>query len=324
MTLRHYLLLLQIIVICGVLGIIGYRVLMQDPITGSLPKNFAEHTTGSIYDTYFEPQASTTMDNSPRWAEKPSRNTINHDSLNERFDYAVEKPDDVFRIAVLGDSFAYGLYVDTDKNFAELLEEKFAHDIQCTKRIEILNFGVPAYDIEFATERYRLRAAKYTPDAVLWFTEAGDFQQVNDLFQPILRKHAAAAAPGVPFDFFNMPGDVLNTIWPLAREEARALMTPGEMLEREMAALKKFRADFNGSLILFSIPPAMQGNNVRKALIGFAQNATNTTVILDTVSPWDASYQVLPDDPHPNELGSRLIADALSHKLTQESLVPCQ
>ena len=323
MTLRHYIILLQITVICGVLAIIGYRVFIQVPVTGSLPKNFAQHQLGSIYSTYFEPQASTTMDNSPAWADKPSRNTINQDSLNDRFDYPVEKPDDVFRIAVLGDSFAYGLYVDTNKNFAELLEQKLATEAQCTKKVEILNFGVPAYDIEFAAERFRLRAAKYHPDTVLWFTEAGDFQQVNDIFQPLLRKHAAAAAPGVPFDFFNMPGDVLNTIWPLAREEAKALMTPDQMLEREMAALKKFRQDFDGALILFSIPPAMQGNSVRKELTGFAQNATNTTVILDAVSPWDVTYQVLPDDPHPNALGSRMIADALAEKMIAAHLVPC-
>ncbi len=323
MQLRTLLLAVQAVVICALVGVLGYRLFMHRAVPGSLPQGFAQHTEGSIYSTYFEPQASTTMDNKPQWAEKPSRNTINHDTLNDRFDYTVEKPADVFRIAVLGDSFAYGLYVDTDKNFAELLEEKFANNAQCTKRIEILNFGVPAYDIEFAAERYRLRAAKYHPDAVLWFTEAGDFQQVNDVFQPILRKHAAAAAPGVPFDFFNMPGDVLNTIWPPAREEARALMTTDEMLEREMAALEKFRSDFDGSLLLFSIPPAMQGFNVRSALTDFAATTASTTVILDVVTPWDTTLQVLPDDPHPNELGSQKIAAALYETLVQGAFAPC-
>lgn len=323
MRLRTLLLLAQCAVIAVLLGVLCYRLFVQQAVHGALPKDFAQHTETSVYTTYFEPHASTTMDNKPQWAEKPSRNTINQDTLNERFDYAVEKPTDVFRIAVLGDSFAYGLYVDTAKNFAELLEEKFARNPQCTQRIEIINFGVPAYDIEFAAERYRLRAAKYDPDAVLWFVEAGDFQQVNDVFQPLLRKHAAALAPGVPFDFFNMPGDVLPTIWPKAREEARALMTPEEMLDREMAALQKFRANFAHTVILFSIPPVMQGSQVRNALTEFARTTSSTTLMLDIGAPWDSSLQVLPDDPHPNERGSRHIADALLDELVERKLVPC-
>lgn len=67
---------------------------------------------------------------------------INSDSLNKRFDNSINKPQTTFRIIILGDSFAYGLYTNTYLNWTEKLEDKLNN--LCNKRgqfnkVEIIN-----------------------------------------------------------------------------------------------------------------------------------------------------------------------------------------
>jgi hypothetical protein len=93
---------------------------------------------------------------------------INAQGMRDDRDISVKKPEDVYRIAVLGDSYAEALQVDVSKTFWRLLETKLQHcGFEGGKRIEVLNFGVSGYSPaqEFIT--LKTRVAPYHPDLVL-------------------------------------------------------------------------------------------------------------------------------------------------------------
>ena len=53
--------------------------------------------------------------------------------------------DSVYRIALLGDSFAFGWGVAEDKMFAAIIEAKLNQETKSCPRVEVLNFAVPGY-----------------------------------------------------------------------------------------------------------------------------------------------------------------------------------
>jgi hypothetical protein len=68
------------------------------------------------YHAYFAPEK--------KGLEKTDKNdpyqavyTLNNEGFNERFDYSVKKPKDVFRILVIGDGNAFGFLVNTQDNW---------------------------------------------------------------------------------------------------------------------------------------------------------------------------------------------------------------
>jgi len=79
---------------------------------------------------------------------------------------AEEKPAGTRRIAVLGDSIAFGYWVAEADAFPRQLERMFA-SAPGGERVEVLNFGVPGYNLEQETEILRERALGYGPDLVI-------------------------------------------------------------------------------------------------------------------------------------------------------------
>jgi lysophospholipase L1-like esterase len=103
---------------------------------------------------------------------------INADGFRDRV-YARPKPADAFRIAVLGDSIAFGYGVAENDSFPERVERAFAA-WNGAGSIEVLNFGVNAYNAYNEAELFKELAREFEPDLVLvQFC-------VNDLNDPTL------------------------------------------------------------------------------------------------------------------------------------------
>ena len=92
---------------------------------------------------------------------------INSQGLRDR-EHAIEKPRNVYRIAVLGDSYAEALQVPIEETFWTLLPQHLA---RCAfapgKQIEAINFGVSGYGTAQELLTLRHRAWDYAPDLVL-------------------------------------------------------------------------------------------------------------------------------------------------------------
>lgn len=92
---------------------------------------------------------------------------INSRGLRDR-EHAVVKPQDVYRIAVLGDSYAEAMQVGLEETFWSLLPARLAScGFRPGQRIEAINFGVSGYGTAQQLLTLRHRVWDYSPDLVL-------------------------------------------------------------------------------------------------------------------------------------------------------------
>jgi lysophospholipase L1-like esterase len=78
----------------------------------------------------------------------------------------VEKPLDVRRVAVLGDSIAFGYWVAEHDAFPRQLEALLSESVTGA-RTEVLDFGVPGYNLDQEIETLRRRVLAFSPDVVV-------------------------------------------------------------------------------------------------------------------------------------------------------------
>lgn len=80
-------------------------------------------------------------------------------------EYTMKKPDGVYRIAVLGDSVSFGIYLEQFYTFADLLEKKLNE--QNPEKFEVLNFSVTGYNAKREEIVLNKKILSFEPDMVI-------------------------------------------------------------------------------------------------------------------------------------------------------------
>lgn len=80
---------------------------------------------------------------------------------------AVAKPADTYRIAVLGDSVAFGWGVEQDETYAAVLARRLNELPPPHPRYEALNFALPGYNTAIEVATFEHKALPFGPDAVI-------------------------------------------------------------------------------------------------------------------------------------------------------------
>ena len=117
---------------------------------------------------------------SHRWQQAELK--LNSHGFRDR-EFPTAKPPGHFRVAVLGDSFAYGNGVRADQRFSDVMRGALP------PQVEVLNFGVPGHNTPELVTELRTNVSRFAPDFALvqWFVNdvEGDGRQ-RPHYQPLL------------------------------------------------------------------------------------------------------------------------------------------
>ncbi len=101
---------------------------------------------------------------------------INSKGLRD-YEYEYKKPDNVFRILILGDSFTTAFQVELEQTFHKILERLLNNSARTTKDIEVINVSQPNYGTAEEYLRLKFDGIKYEPDLIiLAFYIGNDFR----------------------------------------------------------------------------------------------------------------------------------------------------
>ena len=259
---------------------------------------------------FFEPKPNTVNEDHTVWFPYISKQTINSDTLNERFKYSQEKKEGVFRIITLGDSFTYGSHVDTEENWTELLEDYLNTNNVCkdTKKYEVINLGVWGYDFAYETERYIRRGQKYNPDLIIMLII--DFGRVTEhRFQNqnriILTKEQKEEyrKKGIFYPELSIYDNELSN---------------DSRITYQQKYFDKFMSIYNNGLLMvdFEKNPIYQS-----AINKMARDYKEITLERTKLSWKNKEYSLL--DGHPNTEGHKAIAEDMFAYLIKNKLIPC-
>lgn len=249
-------------------------------------------------------------------------------------EFVIEKYEKI-RIAVLGDSFAYGWGIKDIKNsFPDILEEKLID------KGEVYNFGLPGMDTEDELKILKENALDYNPDIVIISYLPNDQKDIDKSIE----KHKYFRI-NIPFSFWLR--NYFYSFFYLELQINRIQEAYGKKISYQDYLVKTFESEINRDYNknLFSeISKIAEEKNVKVLVVVFPMlyNLDNYSLkishdfvkemakknnfyyldLLDIYRNYDIKDITLNKyDIHPNELGHKLAGEAVYEKLKAESLV---
>ncbi|MBX7139117.1 MAG: SGNH/GDSL hydrolase family protein [Oligoflexia bacterium] len=221
---------------------------------------------------------------------------------------SIGRPPGTYRIALLGDSFAFGWGVEHTQSFGAQLEANLNRLASGSLHFEVLNFGVPGYSTFQEYNQFLERVADFDPDDVLlYFVD-------NDFGMPFfVRDVAGTGGLMASTEFATLAIKALN---PSAEEQRLRLQ--GYDPNRFIIKLGNFCAE-RGVRFSVAVNPNQASEGVIKKLWSikdqkFVRAITlypqlKEVVRLRGINPPDLTLSF---DPHPSPLKHRILADLLT------------
>lgn len=313
-----YLVVTQCLIILGIIiGIIHKNKFVLGVSINTINKKEVTISPGDNLRYYYEPKPNSKIKNDP--LDPNVVNTINSDTLNERYNYTIKKNTNTFRIITLGDSFTYGLHVDTKNNWTELLEDMLRTQLSCSKytNFEIVNLGVQGYDTAYEVERYKRRGQKYQPDLILWYIV--DLNRIDEKFLGEYKKIINDSLGQQKLDATGR-AQMRETIFRSTYNKAKGLYSESSILAYQQSALNLIKNYFSGPLALL-INPSMT-EEYKNELINISKK--NKFAFINNIRRFNEMNGTFQNDGHPNKTGHRIIAEDVFNYLKNSSLIHCK
>ncbi len=273
------------------------------------PKTIRTVSIGEL-KYFYEPEANAVVVDDASWSSVAAQHTINKDSLNERFNYDIVKKPGVFRILTVGDSFTYGLYIDTKDNWTELLEDYLNTHNNCRDidKYEVINLGVPGYDLAYETQRYISRGEKYSPNLIIMLiSEFGRITEHRILNQgKIVLPSAQKEAYKKQGNYFPETSIIDNTL------------STDFRIHYQETYFKKLMAHYKNKLLLVDFEQNPLYQSTLRQLVKSNINVT----LQKTQLTWNDKEFFFPDS-HLNILGHQRMMKEIVEELKRNNFFPC-
>ena len=261
--------------------------------------------------------------------------TTNSHGMRDR-EYTLEKPENTFRIAVLGSSIDMGWGLGTEETYVSLLEDWLnAHAARhgLARKFEVLNFAVAAYSPLQRLEAFRRKAREFAPDMVIYSATMLDTRLMEIHLCDLFRAHA-----DLSHDFLRQAVSDAGVTDEDLRTVARDVLVNKEIVKKKLrpfywpiydAMLGALAADCRSDgvpLVCLIIPrvgkadaPASRAESVAR-IVGMA--AHHAIPVYDLAGTFDgqdpAEFEIAPWDDHPNAKGHRRLFKAMSGKIRDD------
>ncbi len=261
--------------------------------------------------------------------------------------YAVEKPEGVYRVAVLGSSMDMGWGIGTEETYVDLLEDWLnAHAAKrgLTRRFQVLNFAVAAYSPLQRLEAFRRKALRFRPDMVIYSATMLDNRLAEIHLCDLFRGHCVP-----PYGFVRDTVAAAGLTAEDLRTDPENRLVHKETVKRKLrpyywglydATLGALAADCRSEgiglacVIIPRVGKADAPDARAEPVARFRGIAAHHAIpLFDLSGTFDhqdpASFEIAFWDDHPNALGHRRLFLALGRALvkdqgTYEALFPPQ
>src|SRR3989344_2278141 len=268
---------------------------------------------------FYEPIPGSIRKEVQEWNGQVTENKINSDALNEPFDYQIPKPSDVFRIITLGDSFTYGVYVETKDNYPEQLEAVLNQDVSCkNSRFEIINLGMPGYDVQYSVERFKKRGIKYAPDLIIWLLKDDDFSILNELKLPLMHKIKEEMTAKNQLEDYYKQG-LYHPANFQANVQISEMNGREAILQYQLNAFNELSNYYSGKLIIMILDSERSSHrNLIKAIV--KDRPLTYYLEIPSIYKVDGAYL---EDKHPSVEGYTMITKEVGNFLKSAQLIDC-
>lgn len=220
-------------------------------------------------------------------------------------DFALDKDPDTLRVALIGDSYVWGVGVEVD----DMLDARLRADLVVRlpgRRLEVLNLGVPGDNLSSHVDLYR-EATRLAPDVVvLCLTLPNDLSRWD-----VQTAHRAARRPSFYSAARFLVGDAAGPFWDVALLEQT--ITPAGLahLDHEVARLAQLRRE--------SPPPprlvVMSFREFPAAVATRLAPLTGARIIPEIETGPDDFFRA---DGHPTPAGNRRFARRIAEAVERE------
>lgn len=272
--------------------------------------------------------------------DRPARYYFPEDSAGNIDRAYPSKKESAFRIAVVGDSFAFGFGNQFDDAFPKRLERLLNLNTG-QRKAEVINFSVPSYSA--ADEKLLVeKAVEFSPDLILLEITLNDGEIVPFEFNSQdFRKsvHPGPVSGGI-YEYWKSLAFVVNRFRNAMADSGYRnyfirLFTDPEKAARFGAALDRMKetsaknnATFAAVIFpLFSYPldDSYPFQEIHKTISGMLKE--RNIPYLDLLTKFKGMdprrLQVLPGkDPHPNEIAHRVAAESIYRWIAHEKMIP--
>ena len=231
-------------------------------------------------------------------------------------EYPVEKPGNVHRIAVMGDSITRGQGAPFLGNYESLLEEALnAPPLANDRRIEILNFAVGSYSVMQMLDSAIVKAAPYAPDVyVVALTDLSVYRSWGHHFALLLNS-------GIDLKYDYLRGVArqagLRPEDPLGAIDAKLARFRIPTIKWALGELKAHAASRGADVVVLLVPTVDDPDVLAEEFLGVREMVGELGIemvdLLDTFASLDdrSAYRVSDNDRHPNAAGHQMLFDRL-------------